>query len=135
MIKIFKKFGFKFSIPLVLLLIAIFSFGIFLLLARLPEGNVKEWLDRPLSTSCIEYKGNVDCDTIPYLFVFFFISVFILFGPSLIVLKIFSIKFIPEKWIVLSIIFSFFVYFLIDYLVDFILKKRKSRHPDKPEFD
>jgi antibiotic biosynthesis monooxygenase (ABM) superfamily enzyme len=118
---------------LVLLLIAIFSFGILLLLVRLPEGNVKKWLDRPLHTSCIEYKGNVDCDSIPYLFVFFFISVFILFGPSLIVLKIFSIEFIPEKWMVVSIIFSFFVYFLIDFLVSFLLKKRKAKHSNKTE--
>ena len=124
---LFKKIGFKSSIPLVLLLIAVFSFGILLLLVRLPDGSFKEWLDKPMNTSCIEYKGNIDCDSVPYVGIFFIIPMFILFGPSLVVLKFFSINSIPEKWIVVSIIFSFIIYFLIDYLVGFILRKRKKK--------
>lgn len=122
---IFKKLGFESSIPLVLLLIAILSFGILMLLVRLPQSGLKEWLDKPMSTSCIEYKGNVDCDSIPYMFIFFIIPMFILFSPSLIILKLFSINNIPEKWILVSIIFSFLVYFLIDFMISWIIKKKK----------
>jgi hypothetical protein len=125
MVNIFKKLGFKSSIPLVLLLIAIVSFGLLLILVRLPENGFVKLLDKPMSTDCIEYKGNVDCDTLPYLFIFAIIPAIIFFGPAMIIMKIFSIKFIPEGWIIASIIFSFVVYFLIDYLVEIFLKKRK----------
>ena len=96
-----------------------------MLLVRLPQSGLKEWLDKPMSTSCIEYKGNVDCDSIPYMFIFFIIPMFILFSPSLIILKLFSINNIPEKWILVSIIFSFLVYFLIDFMISWIIKKKK----------
>lgn len=121
--KILKKFGMESSVPLVLLLVAILSFTIFLFLAKfLPENN---WLDKPIYTSCIQYQNYNNCDSVTYLMIFAIITMLILFGPALIVLKIFSINFIPEGWIILSIVFSFFIYFLIDYLVSFIRKKEK----------
>ena len=126
--KLLKKPGFRLSFPIILLLIAVSLYGFLLVVTRLPQNDFKNYPNGcSISESEVNILGiNTGCNTSVYQIILLVILGLIVCGPSLIVLKLFSIEFISEKWTVVLIIFSFLVYFLIDYLIRIIFKNRKK---------
>jgi len=121
--KFLEKIGFKLSFPLVLLLIAVSLYGVLLISTRnaqsgpkLSGGSIR--CNQIESTNIAGIK--IDCNLTINQIILLSILGLIVCGPSLIVSKIFSNGTIPEKWIIISVIFSFLVYFLIDYLIKII---------------
>lgn len=96
---------------------------ILLVVTRLPQ-------DKPeyFSLKCLETKFNVagiefGCNPPLYQVALFSVLILIVYGPFyFIFLRIFPVETITKEWMIVAVIFSFSVYFLIDYLIKIISK-------------
>lgn len=128
-----KKRGFRLSFPTILLLIAALLYGILRLLSSTPQHDFRNFHYSECGITEFNFvEIDVGCNPSIYQTLILITLELILFGPSLIVSKIFSNGIISVDWMRTSIFFSFFVYYLIDYLIKIISKKRK-KYSDKSE--
>lgn len=131
MTKFLEKIGFKLSFPMILLLIAILLYVILLITTRLPQDKPEYYpIKCPLEFNIAGIE--IGCNTPLYQVALLAVLGLIVYGPFyFIFVRIFPVETITIEWMI-PVIFSFSVYFLIDYLIKTISKKRK-KYSDKSE--